>query len=237
MELLIKGAAQLNLYLTPQQIESFSCYYRELVSWNRRMNLTAIVDYQEAQLKHFLDSLTPSLVLPDTVKANGWVMDLGAGGGFPGLPLKVVFPGIHLTLLDSVAKKTSFLEHLVRLLGLTDVDIYTGRAEDLALKPQLRERFDVVVSRGVAPMRLLMEFTLPFCRKGGMVLTLKKGEIESEVAASLHAMEVLGGRLRETRMVEVDGLRDGRALVLVDKVKPTPTKFPRRPGLPSKHPL
>ena len=237
MELLETGARELDIRLTPGQIERFRCYYRELTSWNQRMNLTAIVDYEEAQVKHFVDSLTTALVLPPVVKSHGKVLDIGAGGGFPGVPLKLAFPGIQLTLLESVAKKTSFLAHLVDVLGLTDVEVYTGRAEDLALKPQLREGFDVVVSRGVALMRLLMEFTLPYCRVGGMVVTHKKGEIDPEVAASLHAMEVLGGRLRGIQAVEVEGLRDDRALVIVDKVKPTPAKFPRRPGLPAKHPL
>ena len=164
-------------------------------------------------------------------------MDVGSGGGFPGVPLKLVYPGIHLSLLDSVGKKTSFLRHLVDTLGLEDVEVHTGRAEDLALKPELRESLDVVVSRGVAYMRVLMELTLPFCRVGGSVVTLKKGKIAEEVADSIHAMEVLGGGVRETRGVTVGGLDDGRALVVVDKVKPTPAKFPRRPGLPTKHPL
>ena len=237
MELLTRGAEGLNLCLTPEQVQMFKDYYQELTSWNRRMNLTAIVEYQEAQTKHFLDSLTTSLVLSDRVREYGRVMDIGSGGGFPGVPLKVVFPGIHLALMDSVGKITTFLTHLVSFLGLTDVEVYTGRAEDLALNPRLRESFDVVVSRGIASMRILMELTLPYCRVGGMVVTLKKGEIASEVVSSLHAMEVLGGRIRESRGVDVEGLRDGRVLVVVDKVKHTPTKFPRRPGLPRKHPL
>ena len=237
MELLTRGAEGLNLCLTPEQVQMFKDYYQELTSWNRRMNLTAIVEYQEAQTKHFLDSLTTSLVLSDRVREYGRVMDIGSGGGFPGVPLKVVFPGIHLALMDSVGKKTTFLTHLVSFLGLTDVEVYTGRAEDLALNPRLRESFDVVVSRGIASMRILMELTLPYCRVGGMVVTLKKGEIASEVVSSLHAMEVLGGRIRESRGVDVEGLRDGRVLVVVDKVKHTRTKFARRPGLPRKHPL
>ena len=237
MKLLTRGASELNLALSPEQIGKFRSHYRELMSWNQRTNLTAIVDCHEAQLKHFLDSLTPSLVIQERIKGQYRMVDIGSGGGFPGMPLKVVFPGIQLVLLDSVAKKTAFLSHLVKALGVNDVEVYTGRAEDLALKPELRESFDVVLSRGVASMRILMEYTLPFCRVGGMVVTLKKGQIDTEVASSIHAMEVLGGRIRETRGVDLDGLRDGRALVVVDKVKPTPDKFPRRPGLPAKHPL
>ena len=237
MELLVQRASELGLQLTPKQVESFRCYFRELMSWNRRMNLTAIVDCREAQLKHFVDSLTVSMVLPEGFNASGSMVDVGTGGGFPGVPLKLVFPNIHLTLLESVAKKTSFLNHLVATMGLEDVEVRTGRAEDLALVPELREKFEVVVSRGVAPMRILMEITLPYCQVGGIVVTLKKGDIAAEIAASLHAMEVLGGRIRETRGVYLEGLRDERVLVVVDKVKPTPPKFPRRPGQPAKHPL
>ena len=237
MELLISGARELALNLTPEQVEGFETYHRELISWNQRMNLTAIVDYEETQIKHFLDSLTTAMVIPEAVLSSGRMADVGAGGGFPGVPLKLVYPGMHLTLLESVGKKTTFLEHLVDALGLSDIQVRTGRAEDLALDPQLRDSFDVVVSRGVARMRVLMEITLPFCRVGGRVITLKKGDIGPEIETSLHSMHVLGGRLRETRSVDVQGLRDERCLVVVDKVKPTPAKFPRRPGLPTKHPL
>ena len=237
MELLAKGAAQLGLSLTLGQVESFRVYHRELAAWNRRMNLTAIVDSEEAQVRHFVDSLTVARVLTGPVRDHGRMLDVGAGAGFPGLPLKLVFPEMHLSMLDSVGKKTSFLEHMVETLGLEDVDIYNGRAEDLAMRPELRESFDVVVSRGVARMRVLMEYTLPYCRVGGIVVTLKKGGIEPEVSDALHAMDVLAGRIREMCGVTVDGLDDGRVLVVVDKVKPTPAKFPRRPGLPAKRPL
>ena len=237
MELLVKGAAELDLYLTPRQVESFRVYHRELVAWNQRMNLTAIVDSEEAQLRHFVDSLTVAGVLAGPVKDHGRMLDVGAGAGFPGLPLKLMFPGMHLSMLDSVGKKTSFLKHLVETLELEDVDVYNGRAEDLAMRSELRESFDVVVSRGVARMRVLMEYTLPYCRVGGIVVTLKKGGIEPEVSNALHAMDVLAGRIREMRGVTVGGLDDGRALVVVDKIKPTPAKFPRRPGLPAKRPL
>ena len=228
MKLLLEGVRELDIHLTPQQVEMFQRYYQELMSWNERMNLTAIVDFNEAQIKHFVDSLTTSLVLSESTKANGRVVDVGSGSGFPGVPLKI---------LDSVAKKTSFLDHLVSTLGLGDVEVYTGRSEDLALKPGLRESFDLAVSRGVASMRVLMEYTLPFCRVGGIVVTLKKGDIGLEVEAALHAMDVLGGRVRETRAVNVMGLMDARALVVVEKVKVTPPKFPRRPGLSAKRPL
>ena len=237
MDLLVRGARELGIHLSTQQIDQFQRYYQELVSWNQRMNLTAIVDYQEAQIKHFLDSLTPSLVLSEDIKSEGRVVDVGAGGGFPGVPLKLAFPGMRLALIESVGKKTSFLIHLVETLGLEDVDVYTGRSEDLGVQSDTRESFDLVVSRGVARMRVLMEYTLPFCRVGGTVVTLKKGDIKAEIEAAQHAIDVLGGRLGETRDVDLEGLRDDRLVVVVEKIKPTPSKFPRRPGLPAKHPL
>lgn len=237
MDLLARGASELGVRLTAGQLEQFQAYYRELVDWNRRVNLTAVTEYREVQVKHFLDSLTTCQALSDAVKASGRLIDIGSGGGFPAIPIKLVCPMMTMALLDSVGKKTTFLEHLVGHLGLSEVEIFTGRAEDLALDPQLRESFDVAVSRGVAPMRIMMELALPFCRVGGSVVTLKKGNIEQEVEASLHAMEVLGGKLREMRGVTLEGLEDDRVLVVVDKVKPTPAKFPRRPGLPAKHPL
>lgn len=234
----MKGAAQLGLTLTVDQMDRFRCYYKELTAWNRKMNLTAITEWHEVQIKHFLDSLTTSLVLNNRLAYGCSLLDVGAGGGFPGVPLKILYPEIRLSMLDSVAKKNTFLEHLISELGLDGVDIQTGRAEDMALKPHLRESFDVVVSRGVAPMRILMELTLPFTVLGGLVAVLKKGEIEPEVGNSLHAMEVLGGKLQEIRSVAgVNGLEDNRVVVAVDKIRPTPAKFPRRPGLPKKHPL
>ena len=166
------------------------------------------------------------------------LLDIGAGAGFPGVPLKIVFPQLKLMLVDSVGKKTGFMKHLGRRSWeLEDVEVHTGRAEDLAFHSTARESFDVVVTRGVAVMRVLMELTLPFCRTGGTVMTWKKGELEPEISASLHAMEVLGGRLREVAAVNAEGLRDGRVIVLVDKLKASPAKFPRRPGLPQKRPL
>ena len=237
MDLLVRGARELGIHLSTPQIDQFQRYYQELVSWNQRMNLTAIVDYQEAQIKHFLDSLTPSLVLSEDIKSEGRVVDVGAGGGFPGVPLKLAFPGMRLALIESVGKKTSFLIHLVETLGLEDVDLYTGRSEDLGVQSYTRESFDLVVSRGVGRMRVLMEYTLPFCRVGGTVVTLKKGDIKAEIEAAQHAIDVFGGRLGETRDVDLEGLRDDRLVVVVEKIKPTPSKFPRRPGLPAKHPL
>ena len=234
LPLLRRGLEELGFSLTPRQLEQFEVYYHELMDWNSRMNLTAVKDYEGVQVRHFLDSLTAGPYLGEGTES---LLDIGAGAGFPGVPLKIAFPQLKLTLVDSVGKKTGFLRHVVEELGLEDVEVHTGRAEDLACHPTARESFDVVVTRGVAVMQVLMELTLPFCRTGGMVMTWKKGDLEPEIAASLHAMEVLGGRLREVVVVNAEGLRDGRVIVLVDKVKASPAKYPRRPGLPQKRPL
>ena len=234
LPLLRRGLEDFGLVLTPHQLDQFECYYTELMDWNQRMNLTAVNDYDGVQVRHFLDSLTAAPYLNGSTES---LLDIGTGAGFPGVPLKIVFPQMKLTLVESVGKKTGFLKHLVQELELVDVEVYTGRSEDLAFHSEAREFFDVVTTRGVAVMRVLMELTLPFCRTGGVVLTWKKGELEPEISASLHAMEVLGGKLREVANVDAEGLRDGRVIVLVDKLKSSPDKFPRRPGLPQKRPL
>lgn len=238
MDLLREGASRLGLALTAKQEEQFDRYCRDLLAWNLKMNLTAIVEHEEVQVKHFLDSLTTSMVLHDRLSQGGSLLDVGAGGGFPGIPLKIVYPGIRLTLMDSVGKKGTFLQHIISDLELDDTNIHIGRAEDGAMKPHLRETFDVVVSRGVAPMRILMELTLPYCTMGGVTAVLKKGNIEPEVSDALNSMKVLGGVLRRVVPVEgIEGLEDDRVVVVVDKVSPTPDKYPRRPGRPQKHPL
>ena len=237
MDILAQGARELGLALTPHQLDQFEVYYRELADWNQRINLTAIVQYQEVQVRHFLDSLTLCLALPDSQTPPARVIDVGAGAGFPGIPLKLTFPDLHLVLVDSVGKKTTFLRHLTETLALSGVEMYTGRAEELGHQSCLRESFDLVVSRGVAKMRVLLEYTLPLCRLGGMVVALKHEDIQQELADAAHALDTLGGRLAEVRPVEVSGLTDRRVVVQVEKVKATPAKFPRRPGLPAKHPL
>ncbi len=238
MDLLREGASRLGFSITLKQEEQFARYCRELLAWNLKMNLTAIVEYEEVQVKHFLDSLTPALAINDHLSRGGSLLDVGAGGGFPGIPLKIAYPDISLTLMDSVGKKGAFLQHIISHLELHDTNIHIGRAEDGATKPHFREAFDVVVSRGVAPMRVLMELTLPYCTQGGVTAVLKKGDIESEISSSLQAIDVLGGKLRQVVPVEgIEALEDGRVVVVVDKVSTTPAKYPRRPGLPQKHPL
>ena len=237
MEKLQKGAAGLGIILTPRQEEQFRRFFQELVEANRRVNLTTVIDWEEVQIRHFLDSLTVNLVLSPRVLSEGKIVDIGEGAGFPGVPLKIAFPDLGLCLLESADKKTAFLSHLVGVLDLKGVEIHTGRAEELAHRPALRETFDGVLSRAVAKARVLAELTLPFCRLGGVCVMQKQGHIEKELDEAEEAIRTLGGSLREIREVAVPGLLRPRLLVVVEKVSSTPAKYPRRPGVPAKRPL
>jgi 16S rRNA (guanine527-N7)-methyltransferase len=244
MDRLIVGAQRLGLSLTPEQVERFQVYYEELVRWNRRVNLTAIVDYEEVQVKHFLDSLTVASILEGMPSPT---LDIGAGGGLPGVPLKILYPSIGLTLVDSVHKKAAFLHHLIEVLGLEGVEILAERAEHLAHDERYRQRFELVLSRGVARLATLAELALPFCSLGGAFIAMKKGRLDEEIEEAMRALDILGGRLREVKRVGLEEFeRDGqvgqgefekRALVIIDKLAPTPQRYPRRSGIPRKRPL
>ena len=233
MEKLINGALHLGLSLTARQVERFQLYYDELIAWNKRMNLTAIVDYEEVQIKHFLDSLTLTMVLSD---APTKVADVGTGAGLPGIALKIACPSIELTLIDSTQKKALFLDHIVATLGLEGVSVVAGRAEELAHDVQYREHFDAVLARGVTKMASLAELTLPFCAVGGAFIAMKNWPPDAEVDEAERSLNVLGGRLRQSVRIGLGGL-DDRSLVVIDKVRPTPEKYPRRSGVPQKRPL
>jgi 16S rRNA (guanine527-N7)-methyltransferase len=234
MEKLKAGAKKLGIELTPAQLEQFDAYYYELVDWNQSVNLTAITDYEEVQLKHFLDSLTIALAW---LGRGSSVIDVGAGAGIPGIPLKIAFPSIKLVLLEATAKKVSFLHHIREKLGLNDVEIIVGRAEEVAHVPGYREQFELVLSRAVAPLPTLVELTLPFCVVGGSFIAPKKGSVDEEIAQADKAISTLGGKLREVKRIELEEFADERYLVVIDKVAPTPEKYPRRPGIPGKRPL
>ena len=256
MELLESGARSLlGLCLTAKHLAAFQLYYEELAAWNQRFNLTALTSYRDVQLKHFLDSLTCLLalpaksadtcapaLLPDKVPIGAsWepllCLDVGTGAGFPGLPLKIIRPEIRLTLLEATEKKTTFLRHVVKRMALDDVEIITGRAEELGQDPHHRERYDVVLARAVSELSVLAEYCLPFCRLGGRFVAQKGSDIEREVGSAQRALSVLGGELREVKRIEWLDLLALRSLVLICKTTVTPSGYPRRPGVPGKRPL
>ena len=188
------------------------------------------------QIKHFLDSLTVTLAWPPLNK-DLHLIDVGTGAGIPGLPLKILLPEIKLVLLEATAKKIVFLHHLIEKLGLDNLEIVGGRAEEIAHLAQYREKFDLVLSLGVAPLSTLVELTLPFTTIGGSFIAQKKGAVELEISQASRAVNLMGGKLREVKRIEIEEFTDKRQLIIIDKVSPTPQQYPRRSGIPVKRPI
>jgi 16S rRNA (guanine527-N7)-methyltransferase len=238
MKHLIAGAGRLGLALTERQLAAFRVYYRELVAWNERVNLTSITAFEEVQTKHFLDSLACLLAVPGPLREiEMQAIDVGSGAGLPGLPLKIVWPGLKLTLLEATGKKVAFLEHLVGQLFLEGVTVVRGRAEELAHDTAHREAYDLVLARALAEMATLAELTLPLSRLGGLVVAPKGADVAGEAQAAEAAIGLLGGSLREIVPLDLSPLLPPRSLVVLDKVAATPEKYPRRPGIPARRPL
>lgn len=239
MTLLAQSAPELGLSINTAQLERFEVYYRELADWNTRMNLTSVIDYAEVQVKHFVDSLTVLPALGTSLSSDARVVDVGAGAGFPGLPLKLVCPDIHLTLVESTGKKAAFLRHMVDTLDLSGVEVATGRAEELGHHPQLRGSFDLGLARGLARLPTLLEYTLPFTHTDGQVAAWKHGGegLKVELDSARKALQILGGRVKSIYPVKATGLEDNRVVMLIEKVRESPEDYPRRNGMPRKQPL
>lgn len=235
LAILDEGAAELGFSLSNDQLASFGRYQELLISWNRRLNLTTVDDAAGIQKRHFLDSLTCATVTGDL---NGQrLVDVGSGAGFPGLPLKILFDSLELTLIESVAKKARFLEAVVESLGLSGVQVLAERAEAIAHQPQHRQGYDWAVARAVASLPVLLEYLLPFCRLGGRALAQKGGGVAHEVKKAQNALKVLGGGPASLHPVVLPGVLDQGYLVVVEKIAPTPVDYPRSSGRPAKRPL
>jgi len=237
LELLRCGAKELGIDLNTKTIEKFTRYYEEILEWNSKVNLTSITDCMEVQKRHFLDSLTPALAISSGMLDNGRFADIGTGAGFPGIPLKIAYPKLTATLIESRTKKVHFLENVKKLLGLQQFTVLNDRSEKLAHIDGLREAFDFVVTRAVSSVAVMAELALPFCRIGGMVILQKKTGVESEVCRASLSVRTMGGCLKEIREISIQGLEEPRALVILEKIAPTPKNYPRRPGMPEKRPL
>jgi 16S rRNA (guanine527-N7)-methyltransferase len=210
--------------------EKYRIYIEELLNWNKKFNLTAITDPEEIRVKHFEDSLSLLNTIHLTTQS---VIDIGTGAGFPGIPLKIECPGIKLTLVEATKKKVEFLKHLVKTLGLEDVEIIWGRAEKIAR--ERREQFDIAVSRAVAELNTLAEWCLPFVKVGGLFVAYKTENTEKEIEGAQQALSILGGRIKEIRRLQIGIIK--RSLVIIEKTSSTPEKYPRRPGMAKKRPL
>lgn len=233
--MLTEKVKELSIVLNDKQIQQFEQYYNILVEWNKVMNLTAITEYEEVVEKHFLDSLT--IVNAIHVKKIETLIDVGTGAGFPGIPLKIAFPHLKVTLLDSLNKRIKFLNEVINLLELNDIKAIHGRAEDYAKQSEYREQYDICVSRAVANLATLSEYCLPYVKVDGLFVPYKSGEIDEELKSSEKAVSILGGKVEEVVKFQLPGTDIGRSFVKIHKIKETKKKYPRKAGMPTKEPL
>lgn len=225
----------LSVEVDRKKIDQFNQFYDLIVEWNNVMNLTAITDYKDVVEKHFLDSLSIERILKlDDLKT---VMDVGTGAGFPGMPLKIIYPELKITLLDSLNKRVKFLNEVIRQLELKNIDAIHGRAEDIGKNENYREKYDLCVSRAVANLATLSEYCMPFVKVGGVFVSYKSGDNDEEVLKSKKAISLFGGKIEEVVKFQLPGTDINRAFVKIKKIKGTPKKYPRKSGIPSKEPL
>lgn len=233
--ILTDGLKTWGIELSEEQITQFDRYYELLVEKNKVMNLTAITEYEDVLVKHFLDSL--SLVKAIPLREELHVLDLGTGAGFPGIPLKIAFPWLTLTLMDSLNKRILFLQGVIEELGLTGIHAVHARAEEAAKKEECRESYDLCVSRAVAKLASLSEFCLPFVKQGGYFIPYKSGDIKTECTEAGFAIRELGGKLERQARFFLPNSDVERTLLVIEKIKQTPRKYPRAGGKPLKQPL
>ncbi|MDI6827586.1 MAG: 16S rRNA (guanine(527)-N(7))-methyltransferase RsmG [Armatimonadota bacterium] len=233
--ILASGASELGIHLDEKQLDAFDVFTSLLLEWNKKFNLTRITSPEEIAVKHYIDSL--ALLKFVNIPSGSMLIDIGTGAGFPGIPLKIVRPDLKLTLLDSVRKKLVFLEVAVAEMGLKDVELIHGRAEDIGRVQSYRESYDFVVSRAVARLNVLAEFCLPFCRIGGIFAAYKGADISDEVKDAKNAIQILGGEEPIVNSFILPESDLSRTLVIVRKSRNTPAAYPRKAGIPERSPL
>jgi 16S rRNA (guanine527-N7)-methyltransferase len=236
MEQLVRDAqALLNVHITRRQLTALSTYEKELLEWNQKFNLTAIRDPESIRTKHFLDSF--SCVLAWKTSPPNQLIDVGTGAGFPGIPLKILYPHLKLTLVESVGKKAMFCQHMVHVLGMENVEVIRARAEDLGQNKHHREKYDWAVARAVANLKVLSEYLIPLVKIGGAMLAQKGENGPAEAQSAEESMQILGGKLKQLIPVHLPSVAEDRYLIIVEKVAATPPNYPRKPGIPMKQPL
>ena len=235
LEILEKGCEKLGITLNDTQKNQFIQFYEYLVEKNKVMNLTGITEFQEVLVKHFLDSLA-CVKAVDMSKVNR-IMDIGTGAGFPGVPLKIAFPHLEACLLDSLKKRVNFLEENFQLLKLENITAIHGRAEEFAKNKAYRETYDLCVSRAVSNLATLSEYCLPYVKTGGFFISYKSGTVQEEVEQAQKAIKILGGRIQDVVYFQLPDSEIQRSLVVIEKVKATPGRYPRKAGTPLKEPL
>ena len=234
-EILVQAARELDVNLSEIQVKQFIKYYEILVEWNSFMNLTGITEYEEVVVKHFVDSLL--IVKSFDLSKTKSLIDVGTGAGFPGIPLKIIYPDINVVLLDSLNKRIKFLNEVISQLGLTNIETMHGRAEDFGRDKVYREKFDLCVSRAVANLTTLSEYCIPFVKKNGYFIPFKSGKIAEEVEEAKKAVKILGGSLEEVKPLMLPNTDIERSFVIIHKIENTKKLYPRSAGKPSKEPL
>lgn len=235
LDIFYSGLEKLNITMTEQQIQQFVKYYDILIETNKVMNLTAITEPKEVIEKHFIDSL--SIVKAIDMNRDIKVIDIGTGAGFPGIPLKICYPQLEITLLDSLNKRIKFLDNVTALLGLSHIETVHGRSEEYGRNKKYREAYDLCVSRAVANLSTLSEYCIPFVKVGGKFISYKSGNSMDEVEAAKSPVDKLGGNVDKVVDFCIDNTDISRSLVVIDKVRNTPGRYPRKAGTPSKEPL
>ena len=236
-EQFVQELSKRNFKLNEKQINQFNQYFTSLIAANQKVNLTRITEEDDVYLKHFFDSLTPLFTFSEVFKPGDTVCDVGAGAGFPSIPLKILQPELKVTIVDSLGKRLTFLQDLIEKLQLQDVTLVHGRAEDVGQNKLYREQFDIVTARAVANMAVLSEYCLPLVKKSGYFVALKGPKAEKELQDGQKAISLLGGKVIQTDELQLPTSSEERTLILVQKVKATPKKYPRQAGTPHRKPI